>query len=576
MADDRLLVGEGDRLAVYDAARSGTEQPPLASVALPNAAQDIAYEAGRAYVVTGLGGLQIVDITGSGVGLVSSLPLVGWARGVAVAEGRAYVAADTGGLRVVDVAEPSRPLELGAVQGEARFTAVAVRPPYAYLADQNATLSVADVTDPHAPRLVYTLNNDATVSDLAVAGDRLYLATTRGLQVFALADPAQPVEIGRYPQAGRYALRSLTVAQGHIFVGHYQSGIEEFRVSAEGQPTPACPGCPSPYADPSRANVVALAAGGGRVYAADGDAWRVMEPGRAAGEGLRLLAVHQGFTLPTAAALADGYAYLAAASQGLAVVNLRHPVGLTSHTPLGDENDPPDARAVAVTARDLFLASGAAVYRFDRADPAAPRLVSRWPLGRAAGLAADDTRLLAAVDDALYSVRLATGETVSTTVGLAEARRLALAGDRVYVAGRGGLRVVRWPLGGGPEVVGAYDGPDATALAVRDGRVALGSNQGVDLLTGDGQRLGGLATAAPVVDLAWLDDTLLVLDAAGRLDWLNVADPAQPARLASAQALDAPSALAVGDGYAAVTDLTAGLLLYRPLRGLLWLPFLSR
>ena len=211
-----------------------------------------------------------------------------------------------------------------------------------------------------------------------------------------------------------------------------------------------------------------------------------------------------------------------------------------------------------------------------RADPADPRLVTRWPLGRATSLAADRTRLLATVDDAVYSVPLATGETVSTTVGLAQARRLALDGEKVYVAGRGGLRVVRWPVGGAPEVVGTYDGPDATALAVRGGLVALGSDSGVDVLMGEGQRVGGVTTAAPVVDVAFLDDTLLVLDASGRLDWFSLADPAHAMLLATAHALDNPSALAVGDGYAAVTDLTAGLLLYRPVRGLLWLPFLSR
>ncbi|MCW5851754.1 MAG: hypothetical protein KIT87_16900 [Anaerolineae bacterium] len=95
---------------------------------------------------------------------------------------------------------------------------------------------------------------------------------------------------------------------------------------------------------------------------------------------------------------------------------------------------------------------------------------------------------MATVDDALYAVQLATGETVSTTVGLGAAQRLVLDGEKIYVAGVGGLRVVRWPMGAAPEVVGAYDGVDVTALAVRGGLVALGSDAGVDLVTGAGQR----------------------------------------------------------------------------------------
>ncbi|MCW5851755.1 MAG: hypothetical protein KIT87_16905 [Anaerolineae bacterium] len=409
LADARLLVGEGDRLTVYDAASAGAEQSPLASVILPNVVQDIAYEQGRAYVVTGPGGFQVADVAAGGTRLVGSMALPGWARSVAVAEGRAYVAAEAGGLRVVDVSQPSQPVELGSVQGEGRFTAVAARPPYAYLADQNATLSVADVSDPHAPRLVYSLDNGSTALDLAVEGGRLYLATTRGLQVFSLADPVQPVEVGRYPQDARYSLYSLALADGRVFVGHYQTGVEEFRVDAQGQPTPVCPPCPSPYPDPSRANVVALVAGGGRVYVADGDAWRVMEYGAMLGSRLRPSPQPSptgrgGQTWETTANRTGENACRVTFCAGC---SRRSPSCLASPSwsspwftrrpaarwpssssipPSSRRTSPASAPTSASTARSTSTSrpvpgDGEAVYRFDRADP----LPRSPPAGRSAG-----------------------------------------------------------------------------------------------------------------------------------------------------------------------------------------------
>jgi hypothetical protein len=103
---------------------------------------------------------------------------------------------------------------------------------------------------------------------------------------------------------------------------------------------------------------------------------------------------------------------------------------------------------------------------------------------------------------------------------------------------------------------------------------------GVTLLTlADPARpvgVGEYVTGRPVIGVEVVGDTLVILDNAGRVEWLNVADPSRPTRLALDHALNQPSALAAGGGLVAAADLTGGLFLWRPSRSAIFLPLVSR
>lgn len=584
----RLLAGEGAALVMFDT--TNVPLTPLARVPLPTAPQDIVVDGERAYVAGGAGGLQLVGLDAPGPRLLGSGMTVGKARGVAASGGYAYVAAELAGLRVFNVAQPEQPVEIGHVLLGARALAVAVRPPYVYVAAQyfdpqtasNTVLAVIDAGRPDAPQLVTRVQGDAVVADLAVEGDRLYLATNRGLRVMSLADPAQPVEMGRYPATGYYTLYSLAVRGDVVTVGHYQSGVEEFRISPQGQPVPVCAGCPSPYPDPSHANVSALAVDATRTYVADGDALRVL----ATDEGsvpprLHIVATQSGFTLAADVALADGYAYLGVRPTGLVVAAMGSSPQIVYRHDLVTPDTAPDIRGVAVTGSALFLAGGEGLARYDRTDPARPVYRDSLHLGMLTSVAAAGGRAFASDGTHLFAATL-TSTPVTATVSLTSTLALAVSGETVYAAGEGGLRVLRWPSGAGaPTLVGGYDAPRYSAVSVADDLVAVADNVGVDLLRvtpqGAVTRAGRYEPGPPPVDVALAGDSLFVLDAAGRVLWLDVRDAAHPAYLAQAATRGGgPVALAAGGGTVAALDLTGGLFGWRDVRATLFLPLVRR
>ena len=584
----RLLAGEGAALVVFD-----TTHLPLtrgARVELPTAPQDIAVDGERAYVAAGAGGLQVVGLDAPGLRLLGSAVTTGKARGVAASGDNAYVAAELAGLRVFDVAQPEQPVEVGHVSVGARALALAVRPPYVYVAAQyfdpqtasNTFLAVIDASHPDAPQLVTRVQGDAVVSDLAAEGDRLYLATNRGLRVMSLADPALPTEVGRYPAAGYYTLYSLAVRGDVVTVGHYQSGVEEFRINPQGQPSPVCAGCPSPYPDPSRANVVSVAVDAARTYVADGDALRVL----AAAEGslpprLHTVETLLGFTLADDVALADGYAYLGVWPTGLVVADMQASPRLIYHHDLVTPDTSPDIRGVATTGGALFLAGGEGLARYDRTDPARPVYRDSLRLGVLTSVAAAGGRAFASDGTHLFAATL-TATPLTATIPLTSTLALAASGETVYAAGEGGLRVLRWPQGAGaPTLVGGYAALRYCAVSVVGDLVAAADNGGVDLLRvtpqGTVARAGRYEPAAPPVDVVLAGDSLFVLDATGRVLWLDVRDAGNPSPVAEAVAGGGgPAALAAGGGTGAALDLTGGLFAWRAVRATLFLPLVAR
>lgn len=584
---DRLLAGEGASLVVF-----GTQALPLtrlARVPLPTAPQDIAVDGERAYIAGGAAGLQVVGLDAPGPRLLGGASTTGKARGVAASGDYAYVAADLAGLRVFNVATPAATVETGHMLVGARAMAVAVRMPYVYVAAQyfdpqagNTFLTVIDVSQPETPQLVARAPGDAVVSDLVVQGDRLYLATNRGLRVMALTDPAQPAEVGRYPATGYYTLYSLAVRGDVVTVGHYQAGVQEFTVSPGGQPSPVCAGCPSPYPDPSRANVSSLAVDAARTYVADGDALRVLASDAGSiPPGLRIVETLPGFTLTNDVALADGFAYLAAQPTGLAVVDMRAPPGLIYRHDLVTPDTAPDIRGVAVTEGALFLIGDEGLSRYERTDPARPAYRDTLSLGLLTSVAAAGGRAFASDGAHLYAATL-TSAPLTATVPLTSALALAASGDTVYVAGEGGLRALRWPEGApAPTPAGGYDAVRYSALAVAGNLVAAMDGAGVDLLRvsppGIVTRAGRYESAAPPLDVALAGDSLFVLDTARRVLWLDVADAANPSLVGEAAARGGgPEAVAAGDGAVAAVDLTGGLFGWRAVRAMLYLPLVRR
>lgn len=578
-APSRLIAGEGASLVLFDT----TTLPPtrLADVALPGAPQNVDVDGDRVYAAMGSDGLAVMNLEASSlrlVGIAAARP----ARDAAAGGDHVYVAADIAGLRLFNVANPEQPVQVGSVASGGRVIAVAARPPYVYLADQDVTLAVVDASDPSAPRVVHLMPGDARTLDLVVDGERLYLATNYGLRVLSLANPAQPVEIGRYPEDRRYTLYSLAVSGDRVYVGHYQSGVEEFVVDAEGRPAPVCPGCPSPYPNPGRANVAGMAADQARAYVADGDALRVLAPapGDPGGQPLRIVATLEGFSLPTDVALDGAYAYVAAQGTGLAVVAVHAAPQVIYRYDLVTLDIAPDVRGVAVSPSAVFLAGADGLSRYDRADPARPTYRDTLPLGPLTSAAAVAERAFAAGGNRIYAARLTGDDVIAATVGLTDIKALAAVGDQVLAVGDGGLWRADWPVDGAATPLAGYAAPDYAAVSVTGTLVATAHADGIDLLRlwdmDTVTRVGGYATSAAVIDVVLDGHNLYALDAAGRVMWLDVTDPVSPRLLDAASVGGAPTSLAAGGGLLGAADLNGGLFLWRTVHSALYLPWLIR
>ncbi|MFN8472569.1 MAG: hypothetical protein U0822_10295 [Anaerolineae bacterium] len=586
IAPGRLLVGEGAQLVIYNRLADGSLEW-RAEVPLPGVAQDVVYDSGKAYIAAARAGLQIVDIDAAGgPSLIGSVSLPGNARGVAVSGTTAYVAADIAGLRVVDVSQPTQPTEVGHLSPGSRMIAVTAAGVYVYLADQDTTIRVVDVSQAKAPISVTTISDDGPASVVVAQDGRLYVGIPTGLRVYSLADPAHPVQSGRYPatSADYYEVYSLALDGGRIFVGHYQYGVEEFVLDAQGNPTPVCPPCLQtfPY-DWSRANLSDIAATGDKVYIADGDTLRTVT--FTSGQPFTLFSTTPGFTLPSSVALADGYAYVGAQPMGLAVVDLRgsHPHVVSSYyTP--KVQIAPDIFGVAVNTGYVVLAGGDAGFHvFQRTDPAHPTYLNPRTVlgGTARAVVATGDTFVGAGDNALYRIQPAAPSIAATaTVTMTNIVGIATDGSRLYLAGQGGLEIVAWPIGGSVTPVGAYGvGGTVRGVDVDGSLVALAHDRQVDLLSVAGAAptlVGTYPTVGVPTGVSLAGSNLFVTDSAGTLDWVNVADPTTPTRVAQQTLAGYPTATASSGSLVVGTDRTGGLYVWRALWARIAVPMLVR
>jgi hypothetical protein len=98
-------------------------------------------------------------------------------------------------LRVISVANPSQPRELAAMKTYA--TTVAVDGVSLYIPHPFEGLQIMDMSDPSVPRLRSTLPQ-YDVFAAATQGTYAYLATSKGVRIVNITDPAHPIEVGSF------------------------------------------------------------------------------------------------------------------------------------------------------------------------------------------------------------------------------------------------------------------------------------------------------------------------------------------------------------------------------------------
>ena len=299
---------------------------------------------------------------------------------------------------------------------------VAIMGNYAYVGE-GPRLAILDIANPAQPVLVgKSPVLPGLVYAVVVSGNHAYVAADRGgLWIIDISNPAAPTTVGAYDTPNN--AYGLAVAGNYAYVADWVGGLRIINVA-----NPAAPAEVGFYDTPGAARDVTVV--GNYAYVADN------------GGGLRILniatpaaPVEAGFFDPAGIlsihglTVAGSYAYLAADDDGLRIVNV--------------------------------------------ATPAAPVEVGAYNIGRPTYdvSVAGDLAYVASNDDGLRIINVATPATPSLvklhdTPGYA--KRVAVAGDYAYVADSyGGLRIVNVSVPSTPTNAATYEPPtDVVGVAV--------------------------------------------------------------------------------------------------------------
>jgi hypothetical protein len=469
-----------------------------------------------AYLYTSAGALRVMHLDDAAapteVGTYRPADPMGSAgKVVAVSDGHAYVlyhggSSKTGGLRIVDVSEPTMPFEVGAYNANAPVRDAAIAGDRAYLLAGLGVphLVVVDLSDLVRPVAVGPAGEKIWPGhSLDVAGEILHLASPGAfdasgpLQILDVTDPAHPVALGQYEGLAR-PVTEINVRDKRAYLA---AGDRLIVVDVSNPNAPRVAGSYDPRALPGTGRGVAVEGDQAYVAAGEDGLWvvDVSDPANPRVAGNVDTAGHA-----WGVALWDGTAYVADEHNGLRAIDVRdpaHPVEVGSYDVPGPSEFFCDvaigagrsSRRVHAYVADA-LPGDTSLRVIDVSDPAAPKQVSRLPLGaglegdvRAYGVAAAGDYAYLAVGAAGLRVVDVSDPFAPVEVGALDvpgrADNLVVAGDRAYLVD-GDLRIVDVYDPAAPREVGFYDVADLSPwphVAVDGGYVFL-TAQGTSVL----------------------------------------------------------------------------------------------
>ena len=216
---------------------------------IPGFLKDIAIK--DDYAFTGSNGFRVFDV--SDAGAPEQVAFVDIAAGAVDISGDklAYIPESMGAgnrFSLMDISDPENSYEIGHYNNLSLTQDAIIKDDYVYIGGWWDGFTVLNITNPASPYFVtkrHNWTNGATpgedwcfVSDLDVEGDYLYLIDykpfedddTKGLYIFDISDPSDPVFISRYEQQSQQSWR-IKVQWDHVFLADAYGGIEIIDVS---------------------------------------------------------------------------------------------------------------------------------------------------------------------------------------------------------------------------------------------------------------------------------------------------------------------------------------------------------
>ena len=370
-----LYVGQGSALAIYryttppSSITSTDTISLLASLPLPGLVEAIQLDprTGHAYIATGAGGIQVIDLRQPQQPLLlGSVQVPGTARELAFTDEQVYVIASgrDGGVHVLDRQDPTRPFVQATLPITGAVQEIALAGAYAYVAAGfTGGLLVLDLSSSITPTLVARNDTDGMAQALAITGTILLLADgNNGVLTYDISDPRTPRTTSRTRTAG--SATDISISGDLVYVGLDTAGVQVLRLNR------------NKLEEVSRTRITGIVQQvvptASRLLVATSDAVHVLD--HTAPATLRPTARISTLAQARSLVAAGDTLYVAAGEQGVFAYHLSSPLSptLLSHTPL-------PGNALKLVLRDDLLyvaAANGGVHVLDVRQPSQPLLRS--------------------------------------------------------------------------------------------------------------------------------------------------------------------------------------------------------
>lgn len=209
---DRLFVAAGE--GFYELGSSDLLRPlSVAWYPLPGPISDVVVEGQYAYVLSGLNGLSIFDISTPGAPVALAHfdphPFLEFGRGLAVSGDYVYLANHYSGFQIVDVSDRSHPILVSSIAPFGHMEDVAIQGSIAYVVDADDGLGLYDISNPVSPTLLSLYPAQEAFREVLVADNYAYVADHGTLTILNVTNPTSPTLATRYPTEETYLINDI-------------------------------------------------------------------------------------------------------------------------------------------------------------------------------------------------------------------------------------------------------------------------------------------------------------------------------------------------------------------------------
>ena len=186
---------------------------------------DVGVSGDYAYLACGSEGLRIIDMSNrtarAEVGHLTYTAV----NVLTVTGSYAYVCSDYNGVYILDIANPEAPQEIGLIEVGAYVQAIRIKGDLAFIASLGDGLIIADISDPAAPQVVWESPDILYSFDVDVQDNYAYISISNfGLLALDISDPAAPVNANIYiPEA---QINGIAVAGNYAYLAASWNGFE--------------------------------------------------------------------------------------------------------------------------------------------------------------------------------------------------------------------------------------------------------------------------------------------------------------------------------------------------------------